>query len=46
MDLGLPVERAVSSSAFRSEAIGRVRGRTLVAQAIVKMAEQAFINDG
>jgi uncharacterized protein len=46
LELGFPVERAVSPSAFHSEAIRRVGGRTLVAQAIVKMAEQALIHDG
>ncbi|KAK0746348.1 hypothetical protein B0T18DRAFT_438351 [Schizothecium vesticola] len=46
LEIGLPVERADSPSALHSEAIGRVGGRTLVAQAIVKMAEQALINDG
>lgn len=46
LELGLPVERAVSPKAFHSEAIGRVGGRTLVAQAIVEMAEQTLINDG
>lgn len=46
LELGLPVERAVSPKAFHSEAIGRVGGTTLVAQAIVEMAEQTLINDG
>ena len=46
LELGLPVEKGVSPSAFHSEAIGRVGGRTLVVQAITRMAEQALIKDG
>lgn len=41
-DLGLPVERVKSPSAFHSDAIMRIEGKRLAARGIVQLTKQAL----